>query len=145
MADTVSQRGESRKAIPKLSHPVDLSKAVDEKLLVERVFVVRADELEENAERIIPVVFSTEFEYVQWFGREMLSHDSDAVDLTRMMNKTAPGASEPQTRSPNRCSRGFPDSQSSRLCQPEIQQRCYWRGDLSGRAGRNQVTDFMRI
>ena len=90
MADTVSQRGESRKAIPKLSHPVDLSKAVDEKLLVERVFVVRADELEENAERIIPVVFSTEFEYVQWFGREMLSHDSDAVDLTRMMNKTAP-------------------------------------------------------
>ena len=28
------------KAIPKLSHPVDLSKAVDEKLLVERLFVV---------------------------------------------------------------------------------------------------------
>ena len=56
------------KAIPKHTHPVDLSKAVDEKLLVERLFFVRAEELEENAERIIPVVFSTEFEYVQFFG-----------------------------------------------------------------------------
>ena len=90
------------KAIPKLSHPVDLSKAVDEKLLVERLFVVRADELEENAERIIPVVFSTEFEYVQWFGREMLSHDAGAVDLSRIDEQNSAGASESQQRWANR-------------------------------------------
>ena len=78
------------KVMPKAVQTVDLSKAVDDNLLVERLFVVRADELQENEERTIPVVFSTEFEYVQWFGREMLSHDAGAVDLSRVMNKTAP-------------------------------------------------------
>ena len=78
------------KVMPKGVQTVDLSKAVDDELLVERIFLVRADELQENEERTIPVVFSTEFEYAQWFGREMLSHDAGAIDLSRMMNKTAP-------------------------------------------------------
>ena len=78
------------KVMPKGVQTVDLSKAVDDELLVERIFLVRADELQENEERTIPVVFSTEFEYSQWFGREMLSHDAGAIDLSRMMNKTSP-------------------------------------------------------
>ena len=78
------------KVMPKGVQTVDLSKAVDDELLVERIFLVRADELQKNEERTIPVVFSTEFEYAQWFGREMLSHDAGAIDLSRMMNKTAP-------------------------------------------------------
>ena len=78
------------KVMPKAVQTVDLSKAVDDELLVERIFLVRADELQENEERTIPVVFSTEFEYVQFFGREMLSHDAGAVDLSRIENKTAP-------------------------------------------------------
>ena len=78
------------KVKPKTAQTVDLSKAVDDELLVERIFLVRADELQENEERTIPVVFSTEFEYVQWFGREMLSHDAGAIDFARMMNATAP-------------------------------------------------------
>ena len=78
------------KVMPKGVQTVDLSKAVDDELLVERIFLVRADELQENEERTIPVVFSTEFEYVQFFGREMLSHDAGAVDLSRIENKTAP-------------------------------------------------------
>ena len=78
------------KVMPKAVQTVDLSKAVDDELLVERIFLVRADELQENEERTIPVVFSTEFEYAQWFGREMLSHDAGAIDFVRMQNKTAP-------------------------------------------------------
>ena len=78
------------KVMPKAVQTVDLSKAVDDELLVERIFLVRADELQENEERTIPVVFSTEFEYAQWFGREMLSHDSGAIDFVRMNGKTAP-------------------------------------------------------
>ena len=75
------------KVMPKAVQTVDLSKAVDDELLVERIFLVRADELQENEERTIPVVFSTEFEYAQWFGREMLSHDSGAIDFVRMNGK----------------------------------------------------------
>ena len=78
------------KVMPKAVQTVDLSKAVDDELLVERIFLVRADELQENPERTVPVVFSSEHEYSQWFGRETLSHDSGAIDLSRMMNKTAP-------------------------------------------------------
>ena len=126
------------KAIPKLSHPVDLSKAVDEKLLVERLFVVRADELEENAERIIPVVFSTEFEYVQWFGREMLSHDSDAVDLNPHDEQNSAGASESFSSDGQ-----IGVVEDARLINKQgeanlrFSKRCDWRGNLSGRAGRN--------
>ena len=103
--------------------------------------MVRADELEENAERVIPVVFSTEFEYVQFFGREMLSHDAGAVDLSRIENKTAPvllnhsrdgqiGVVE-DARLINKQGRS----------KPEILKRCDWRGDLSGRSRRHTVTD----
>ena len=71
--------------------PVNLQRAVDERLLIERLFTVRADEMEETDDRTIPVVFSTEAEaYQQFFGREVLSHDQNAVDLSRMLNKTAP-------------------------------------------------------
>ena len=52
---------------------------------------MRADEIEATDDRTIPVVFSSEAEaYQQHFGREVLSHDQTAVDLSRMMNKTAP-------------------------------------------------------
>ena len=78
------------KVKPKTAQMVDLSKAVDDNLLVERLFVVRADELQKNEERTIPVVFSSEHIYKQWFGREQLSHDSGAIDFVRIMNKTAP-------------------------------------------------------
>ena len=73
-----------------IKRPIDLQRAVDEGLLIERLFVVRADDMEENEDRTIPVVFSTEHEYRNWFGREILSHDPGACDMERMGNKTAP-------------------------------------------------------
>ena len=72
------------------SKVVNLDKAVDGELLIERLFTVRADSLEENADRSVNVVFSTEYQYTQWFGREVLSHDTGAMDLSRIDNQTAP-------------------------------------------------------
>ena len=64
--------------------PIDLQRAVDEQLLIERIFTVRADEMEATDDRTIPVVFSSEAEaYQQHFGREVLSHDQNAVATCR--------------------------------------------------------------
>ena len=75
------------KVMPKaVQRPVDLSKAVDDELLVERIFLVRADELQKNEERTIPVVFSAVsiLNTRSGSGVNILSHDSGAIDLSAL-------------------------------------------------------------
>lgn len=67
-----------------------LNRAVDDNLLIQRLYTVRADELQENDDRRIDVICATEYEYNQWFGREILRVDSESVDLTRLNSGTSP-------------------------------------------------------
>ena len=69
---------------------IDLTRAVDEKLLIERLFTVRADTLEENDRRTVDIIAATEYEARQWFGREVIQIDTDSVDLSRLQAMTAP-------------------------------------------------------
>ena len=64
--------------------------AIANRKLVLTPITLRADEMEETEDRIIPVVFSAGAEYRQWWGREKLTVSKRAVKMERLNKKIAP-------------------------------------------------------
>lgn len=54
----------------------------------QRSFEIRMDGIDEK-ERTVPLSFSSEDQYQRWFGYEILDHEQDSVDLSRL-NNSAP-------------------------------------------------------
>ena len=64
--------------------------AIAERKLILTPMNLRADDMEENEERVIPVVFSAGAEYRQWWGREKLVVSNRAVKMERLNKRIAP-------------------------------------------------------
>ena len=69
-----------------------LDSAIQERKLANRLITLRGEELQENDERTIEVVFSAGAEYRQWWGREKL--DINGCKLERLNSRTSPGAAQ---------------------------------------------------
>ena len=65
-----------------------LDSAIQERKLANRLITLRGEELQENDERTIEVVFSAGAEYRQWWGREKL--DINGCKLERLNSRTSP-------------------------------------------------------
>ena len=50
----------------------------------------RAEAIEENEERTVPIMFSSDEEVRMWYGREKLMHGNDNVDLSYFNARTSP-------------------------------------------------------
>ena len=67
-----------------------IQKAIQDNKIFLRSMEVRSEEVDENEDRTVPVSFSSEEPYEQWWGTEILSHDPGAVDLSRLADNRAP-------------------------------------------------------
>lgn len=67
-----------------------IKRAVSEKKVFHRALTFGEREITKNDERTIPVSFSSEEPYNQWWGLEILSHDKGAMNLDQLREGIAP-------------------------------------------------------
>ena len=91
---TVSPRDESRSVPTTLQKRAADTSIIDDAIanrkLVLTPITLRADEMEESEDRIIPVVFSAGAEYRQWWGREKLVVSKKAIKMERLNAQISP-------------------------------------------------------
>ena len=67
-----------------------IRQAIKDNKIFLRSLSIRSEEIEENGDRRVPVSFSSEQMVEQWWGKEVLSHEEGAVDLSLMADNRAP-------------------------------------------------------